>query len=276
MERPSAQPSAEAAVAGTIRVAVDPVLTVDHLRVAYGPVVAVNDVNLHVERGSITGLIGPNGAGKTTFIDGLSGFAAAGGDVRLEGDTIANLRPHTRQRRGIARTFQSLELFDDLTVEENLVANCNFSPWAMARDVLLGRQAPPPELVVQLLDIFHLTPLRKEQVSALSHGHRKIVSIARAMASRPSVLLLDEPAAGLDSAESKWLGEQLRSVVRAGISILLVEHDMDLVLSICDYLYVLDFGKLIAQGTCDEVSHNPAVIAAYLGGPAIDTERGAE
>jgi ABC-type branched-subunit amino acid transport system ATPase component len=249
----------------------DSALLVHNLTVHYGPVVAVNDVTLRVGRGTVTGLIGPNGAGKTTFIDALSGFVPATGQVHLPDRKISGLRPHRRQRLGVARTFQSLELFDDLTVVENLVANCNFSPWHMVRDVLTGRPGRPPEFVEELLDVFNLQHLRSERVSNLSHGHRKIVSIARAMASQPHVLLLDEPAAGLDSGESRWLGEQLRSVVGRGISILLVEHDMDLVLSTCDYLYVLDFGTLIAQGTAEEVSKNPKVIAAYLGGPATAT-----
>ena len=247
----------------------DSALRVRNLTVRYGAVVAVNDVSLDVAEGSITGLIGPNGAGKTTFIDALSGFVPAAGEVRLGDRVISGLRPHLRQRLGVARTFQSLELFDDLTVVENMVANCNISPWQMARDVVTGRPGRPPEFVEQLLDLLNLRHLRSERVNNLSHGHRKIVSIARAMASQPSVLLLDEPAAGLDSTESRWFGEQLRSVVRSGISILLVEHDMDLVLSTCDYLYVLDFGRLIAQGTADKVSKDPQVVAAYLGGPAV-------
>jgi ABC-type branched-subunit amino acid transport system ATPase component len=245
-------------------------LTVENLRVTYGAVVAVNDVSLTVRTGTITGLIGPNGAGKTTFIDALSGFVPAQGAVRLGTRPITGLRPHQRQQLGIGRTFQSLELFDDLSVEDNLLAYCNVSPWALAQGVLTGRPSPVPEFVKELLTLFELQQLRHEQVSSLSHGHRKVVSIARAMASHPSVLLLDEPAAGLDSTESRWLRDHLLAVVRSGISILLVEHDMDLVMSACDYLYVLDFGKLIAEGTAAEMSANPAVIAAYLGVPAGD------
>jgi len=245
------------------------VLEVKNLTVRYGAVVAVNSVDLKVARGSITGLIGPNGAGKTTFIDALSGFVPSTGEVLLGDQPIAKMRPHRRQRLGVARTFQSLELFDDLTVIENLIASCNISPWMAIRDIITGRPGEPPEFVEHLLDLFNLRPYRNERVDNLSHGHRKIVSIARAMASRPSVLLLDEPAAGLDSSESRWFGEQLRSVVRSGISVLLVEHDMDLVLSVCDYLYVLDFGILIAQGGAAQVSRDPLVIKAYLGSPGV-------
>ena len=248
-------------------------LRVEGLTVRYGAVVAVNNVDLSVARGSITGLIGLNGAGKTTFIDALSGFVPATGAVYLRDRVISALPPHRRQRLGVARTFQSLELFDDLTVVENMVANCTISPWDMVRDVFTGRPGRPPRFVEDLLDLLKLRQLRDERVNNLSHGHRKIVSIARAMASQPSVLLLDEPAAGLDSSESRWFGEQLRSVVRSGISVLLVEHDMDLVLSTCDHLYVLDFGTLIAQGTADQVSRDPKVIAAYLGGPADTATR---
>jgi branched-chain amino acid transport system ATP-binding protein len=252
------------------------VLEVENLTVKYGAVVAVNNVSLQVAGGSITGLIGPNGAGKTTFIDALSGFVASQGKVALRGRRISNLRPHMRQRLGVARTFQSLELFDDLSVIENLVASCYIPPWHAVRDVVTGRPGQPPQFVEHLLDLLNLRRYRDERVNNLSHGHRKIVSIARAMASQPSVLLLDEPAAGLDSGESRWFGEQLRSVVRSGISVLLVEHDMDLVLSSCDYLYVLDFGTLIAQGSADQVSRDPKVIAAYLGGPAVAADKASQ
>jgi len=246
-------------------------MRVENLTVQYGAVVAVNDVSLKVAKGSITGLIGPNGAGKTTFVDALSGFVPSSGTAYLGDKKISGMRAHRRQRLGIARTFQSLELFDDLSVQENLVANCNVTPWEMTRDVLTGRPGKPSGFVENLLDLFDLKALRHERVNNLSHGHRKVVSIARAMASEPSVLLLDEPAAGLDSAESRWFGEQLHSVVASGISVLMIEHDMDLVLGNCDYLYVLDFGRLIAEGSPTEVSKDPAVIAAYLGSP-VHTE----
>ncbi|MFE9327560.1 ABC transporter ATP-binding protein [Nocardia sp. NPDC052278] len=243
-------------------------LSVEHLTVRYGAVVAVNDVSLRVEGGAITGLIGPNGAGKTTFIDAVSGFVPAAGRIRLSGNPLERYRPHRRQRSGLSRTFQSLELFDDLTVEQNLLASRFASGWDLAREVVLGRRAPVPAHIDTLLDRFELSEFRHDTVANLSQGHRKIVTIARAMAGDPTVLLLDEPAAGLDSTESRWLRDHLIALAETGTSILLVEHDMDLVLSACHHLYVLDFGTLIAEGTPAEISRHPAVRTAYLGAPA--------
>jgi ABC-type branched-subunit amino acid transport system ATPase component len=245
------------------------VLRAGDITVRYGSVVAVDGVSLRVHSGSIVGLIGPNGAGKTTFIDALSGFVPAGGRVELAGARIDGLPPHRRQRRGVSRTFQSLELFDDLTVEQNLLASRPAPSWAVTKEILLGRSAQVPRYVDELVDRFELGSYRHETVTNLSQGHRKIVTIARAMASEPAVLLLDEPAAGLDSTESRWLRDHLVGVAAGGTAILLVEHDMDLVLSACHHVYVLDFGRLIADGTPAEVSRHPAVTAAYLGSPAV-------
>jgi branched-chain amino acid transport system ATP-binding protein len=244
------------------------VLTAARLRVTYGGVVAVDDVDLAVPEGQVVGLIGPNGAGKSSMIDALTGYhPPSGGTVTFAGNDITRLRPHLRARRGLARTFQSIELFDDLTVEENLLVAADRTGIARAlRDLLLPvRQASRADVdwaleVCGLQDDAHRLP------TELSHGRRKLVGVGRALAQRPRLVLLDEPAAGLDTDESLELGRRLRAMPEQGVSVLLVDHDMGLVLSVCDHVHVLDFGRLIAHGTPAQIREDPAVIAAYLGG----------
>ncbi|HKY16117.1 MAG TPA: branched-chain amino acid ABC transporter ATP-binding protein/permease, partial [Microthrixaceae bacterium] len=229
------------------------VLEVVGLGVTYGGVVAVDDLSFVVRRGSITGLIGPNGAGKTTAMDALSGFVEHQGSIELDGRPLAGLPPHRRTHVGLGRTFQGLDLYDDLSVEENVVIGQHVA----------GRDEAA---LVEVLDLLTLTPYRERNVRELSQGQRQLVSIARALAGRPEVLLLDEPAAGLDSTESAWLADRLRAVRDGGVTILLVDHDMSLVLGLCDEIVVLEFGRLLAAGTPEEVRSNAAVRAAYLGG----------
>jgi ABC-type branched-subunit amino acid transport system ATPase component/ABC-type branched-subunit amino acid transport system permease subunit len=243
-----------------------PRLQVSGLSVAFGGVVAVNDVSISVPRGSIVGLIGPNGAGKTTFVDAVTGFVQCrAGRISLEGDDITSLRPHHRVRRGIVRTFQTMELFEDLTAEENLsVAASPAARWGDARELVAPRPIARDDVreVLRLLDIEDVID---SMPTDLPHGRRRLVGVARAVMARPRLLLLDEPAAGLDTTESEHLEQQLRAVARSGIDILLVDHDMRLVLALCDYIYVLDFGRLIAEGAPSSIRGNEDVIAAYLG-----------
>jgi branched-chain amino acid transport system ATP-binding protein len=247
--------------------ATEPVLEVQALRVQYGNVVAVNDVSFPVARGSVTGLIGPNGAGKTTLIDALTGYVRpTAGAIRFEGETITGARPHRLARRGLIRTFQSVELFNDLTVEENLMV-ASEPPGMLAA---LGRVfVPEPsarrDAVAWALSVTELGDVADRFPSELSHGQRKLVGVGRALACGPSLLALDEPAAGLDTDETRALGERLRTLPDHGVSVLLIDHDMGLVLSVCDHVMVLDFGNLIAQGTPSEIRANQAVIEAYLG-----------
>jgi sulfate-transporting ATPase len=229
-------------------------LRVDHLTVRYGGVVAVDEVSLRVEAGSTVGLIGPNGAGKTSVIDAVTGFAPAIGRVSLAGRSLDRLAPHVRVRAGLGRTFQSLELYDDLSVEENV------SVAALGR-----RHADRREAVTDALAAVGIAELRDRPAGELSQGERQLVSIARARVSGPTVLLLDEPAAGLDSDESNWLGERLRSISASGTGLLLVDHDVNLVLNVCDHIYVLDFGRVIAEGPPDVIRSDRAVADAYLG-----------
>jgi ABC-type branched-subunit amino acid transport system ATPase component len=230
-----------------------PLLEVRDLSVRYGGVVAVDQVTFAVEAGQIVGLIGPNGAGKTTTIDALCGFHPYSGSVVLDGRAIDGLSPHRRAGLGLARTFQLAGVSDDLTVEEN---------------VQVGQHRATrggPAALARVLDELGLGEMRDLQVSLLSQGQRQLVSIARALAGEPRVLLLDEPAAGLDSRESQWLADRLRDVRATGVTIVLVDHDMSLVLNLCDTITVLDFGALIAAGPPEQIRTDDKVSTAYLG-----------
>ena len=228
-------------------------LEVSKLTVRYGGVVAVDDVSFTVADGQIVGLIGPNGAGKTTTIDALCGFHHCEGSVVFKGQDLEGLAPHRRAGLGLARTFQLAGVSDDLTVEENVQVGQHTA------------QAHDPEAMKKVLEELGLVEMRDLQVSMLSQGQRQLVSVARALAGAPRLLLLDEPAAGLDSTESLWLADRLREVRDRGVAILLVDHDMSLVLNLCDAINVLDFGELIASGTPTEIRENEQVSRAYLG-----------
>ena len=235
---------------------------------SFGGVHAVVDVELEVGAGHLVGLIGPNGAGKTTFIDAISGFVRSRGRVELDGDDLTALPPHARARRGLARTWQSIELFDDLTVGENLlVAAHRPSVQRTLREAMSPPRRDSSE-IDPVLELLGLQAIVDELPSELSQGQRKLVGIGRALAARPRVVCLDEPAAGLDTHESEELGRRLRGLVDAGQAMLLVDHDMGLVLGICDEVVVLEFGKVIARGAADAVRRDPRVITAYLGSAA--------
>jgi branched-chain amino acid transport system ATP-binding protein len=217
------------------------------------------------------GLSGVNGAGKTTFIDAITGFTAAQGHLTLDGSNIRALLPHRRALRGLARTWQSTELFDDLTVRENLAVACGL-PTArrLLSGLMRGRALVDPR-VEESLSLLDLDPLGDQVPTSLSLGQRKLVGVARALVAEPRLLCLDEPAAGLDAHESRVLGGRLRQLVEGGVTTLLIDHDMNLVLSVCDYVYVLDFGQVIAHGTPQEIRVDPVVIHAHLGRPGSTT-----
>jgi branched-chain amino acid transport system ATP-binding protein len=220
-------------------------LEVQGLTVDFGGVRALDDVDLRIEPGQLVGLIGPNGAGKTTLIDAVTGFVPALGSLRFAGRDLTRLAPHRRARLGLGRTWQSLELFDDLTVAENLEV------------------AGPA--VEAALDAVDLSPLAGRLPTELSQGQRKLVGVARALAADPTVLCLDEPAAGLDRDESTVLGDRLRHLVDRGLGLLLVDHDMRLVLEVCDRVVVLQFGRVLAAGDPGAMRTDDRVITAYLG-----------
>jgi branched-chain amino acid transport system ATP-binding protein len=244
-----------------------PLLDVRGLRVTYGGVVAADSVDLVLGEGRVVGLIGPNGAGKTSIIDALTGYhLPSAGSVSFGGRDITRARAHQRARGGLARTFQSVELFDDLSVGDNvLVAAERIGLGRSLRDLFLPVPAPDRGDVDWALELCGLSDLADRSPRELSHGRRKLVGVARALAARPRLVLLDEPAAGLDSAESLELGEHLRGLPAAGVSVLLVDHDMGLVLGVCDEVHVLDFGRMIAHGTPAEIRADERVIEAYLG-----------
>jgi branched-chain amino acid transport system ATP-binding protein len=247
---------------------VTPVLEARGVSVSFGGVRALVDVDLRVEPGQLLGLIGPNGAGKTTFIDAISGFVRHRGDVLLDGRDLSRLSPHKRAGLGLARTWQSIELFDDLTVRENLaVASYRPAPWRTMREVLT-RPVVSTERVELALGLFGLEGRADAMPADLSQAQRKLVGVARALAADPRLLCLDEPAAGLDTMESEELGRHLREIVDQGTAMLLIDHDMGLVLSICDHVVVLEFGKVVAAGTPEAVRRDPTVIRAYLGDAA--------
>ena len=242
-------------------------LKVENLTVRYGAVVAVNEVNFDLEPGRITGLIGPNGAGKTSLIDALSGFTTSSGRVILDDVDLSSKGPVVRARGGLARSFQSLELFEDSTVFENLSVAADPQDLKSYLLDLVWPKNPlfPPEVVRAIIE-FELDHDLHRDVNDLSYGKRRLLAIARAVAMHPSVILLDEPAAGLSTAESAELGRVVRRLADDwGMAVLVVEHDMNFVMEVCDEVIVLDFGELIASGPPEEIQVDPVVIAAYLG-----------
>jgi ABC-type branched-subunit amino acid transport system ATPase component len=246
-------------------------LEVEALTVHFGGLVAVDGLTLSAPRGRLTGLIGPNGAGKTTTFNVCSGLQeASSGAIRLFGWEATSSGPAVRARRGLGRTFQRIELFDSLTVADNIALGreggmAGQTPW---RHVFSsrGQRRAVQQAVDEAVALFGLGDVIGRRTGSLSTGQRRLVELARAFAGAPDLVLLDEPSSGLDPNETRELGEVARNWVRqAGVGVLLVEHDMSLVMSICDYIYVLDFGKLIFAGIPDDVRSSPEVQAAYLG-----------
>jgi branched-chain amino acid transport system ATP-binding protein len=232
-------------------------LEVREVTVRFGGNVALDGVSFIAEPGLVTGLIGPNGAGKTTLFNVITGLLPpSGGQVLIAGANVSRLRPSSRARLGMARTFQRLELFTLLSVRENI---------RVAVDVRRTGGTNPAQYVDEIIERIGLTDVADARVGSLSTGRARLVELGRALATQPKVLLLDEPASGQDENETEVFGRLLRELAQEGIAVVLVEHDMHLVMQVCDLIHVLDFGRIIAVGTAAEIQHDDAVLAAYLG-----------
>ena len=249
-----------------------PLLDIQGVSKAFGGVQALSDITFALSPGSVTGLIGPNGAGKTTLFNLISGiFAPDSGHIRFDGTSIKKIKPHKLVEKGIARTFQNVELFESMTVLENvLVGQHTRTRCGMWGSILhlpgaMAEERKAREVAMELLDFVGLTDHAATQSGDLPFGWQRLLEIARALAARPKLLLLDEPAAGLNIVETLQLGDLISKIKSKGITVLLVEHDMSLTMEISDWIVVLDQGKKIAEGTPRTVQTDETVIAAYLG-----------
>jgi branched-chain amino acid transport system ATP-binding protein len=237
-------------------------LEIQDVSVRFGGLAALSEVSLSAAEGAITGLIGPNGAGKTTLFNVVTGMQRPNtGTVRLDGQDLRALSSFRRARLGLGRTFQRLELFGTLTVAENVGVAASIAQ----RGVVKARSKAIQEIRAAILDRVGLTAVANDRADTLPTGTGRLVELARALATRPKVLLLDEPAAGQDTDETERFSEVLRDLANDGLAILLVEHDMELVMNVCHTVVVLDYGRVICTGTPAEIRADPNVQAAYLG-----------
>lgn len=249
------------------------ILEVTGLGISFGGLRAVDELNMTIDEGTLVGLIGPNGAGKTTVFNMLTGvYRPTDGGIRLCGQNIIGKKPEQISEAGIARTFQNIRLFSKLSVLDNVKTALNRQiNYTLAESLFhIGsyakKEAELDKKVLELLDVFSLTDVSELKAANLPYGKQRKLEIARALATSPKLLLLDEPAAGMNPNETAELMETIQLVrEKFGVTILLIEHDMKLVAGICEYLYVLNFGKELAKGTPKEVLNNQEVITAYLG-----------
>ena len=248
-----------------------PFLEIDAITMRFGGLTAVDGLSFNVEHGAIHGLIGPNGAGKTTTFNMISGFyRPSAGQIRLRGENISGLTMHEVARRGVVRTFQHSTLFAELTVLENALVGTHMSFRPNIFAALIGWDAEDRRgaraRAEEALDFFGLLGMAGERAGDLAHGHQRALGMAVAMAAHPDVVLLDEPFTGMNPEETRRMMELMCKLRDSGVTILLVEHDMHAIMGLCDHITCMSFGKLLAEGTPEEIRRHPAVIEAYLGG----------
>ncbi len=248
-------------------------LEIDHLCLSFGGLKATNDVTMHMEEGKISGLIGPNGAGKTTFFNLISGvYKPDSGTITFDGKRIDGMKPYQINQAGIARTYQVINLFRKMSVLDNVLVGMHpqlksgFFQSMLHVKKERAEEKTAHDKAYEWLKFVNLEDSAKAEAGSLSYGQQRLLEIVRGLASNPKLILLDEPAAGMNSKEKEDLNVLLRKIIASGVTILIVEHDMKLVMDVTDRLFVLNYGKKLAEGTPEEIQNNPEVIAAYLGG----------
>ena len=242
----------------------------------FGGLRAVSNFEMEINKGELVGLIGPNGAGKTTAFNLLTGvYEPTEGEIIFDGQSVVGLKPYQVTQKGIARTFQNIRLFSDMTVLDNVKVAYHFHmKYGLAEAVsrlgrYFGEEEELEEQAIRFLEIFQLADKKDEVAKNLPYGEQRRLEIARALAAKPKLLLLDEPAAGMNPQETQQLLQMIRWIRKEfDLTILLIEHDMSLVMNVCERIYVLDYGKIIASGTPDEIKNNKQVVEAYLGAEA--------
>jgi ABC-type branched-subunit amino acid transport system ATPase component len=246
-------------------------LKIEQVTKQFGGLTALDRVSFEVEAGEIRGLIGPNGAGKSTVFKNIAGFyTPTSGDILYKGQSIAGQAPHSIAELGIVRTFQETTLFQELTVFENVLVGCHIRARTNLFNAIFrldrARQQAAADKVIEVLEFMGLSDRREQLASELPLGSQRALAISIALASEPSLLLMDEPFAGMNAEETNHMMELTRRVRESGVTIVLVEHDMKAVMGLCNFLTVLNFGELLAEGTPEEIRNNDRVIEAYLGG----------
>ena len=250
-------------------------LEINNLTMAFGGIIAIDNIDMRVEEGEIRGLIGPNGAGKTTFFNACSGrYPVTSGEILFRGHKISGLKPHEIARMGLVRTFQHVTLFKSFSVLKNVMAgNYLHAQHSYLGSLLRTRktlraEADSERRAREILDFVGLGGIADKTASSLPHGHQKALGIAVALAAEPHLLLLDEPCAGMNNDESRQMINLVRRIRDTGVSVMLIEHDMKVVMGLCDKITVLNFGTVIAEGSPAEVREHPEVREAYLGSQA--------